>query len=315
MYLKGIEGISKFTFTDYPKFIKHFNEEKKRYSSSWLYTLRAARDELGKLSFKFSHKKLLFTISKRKNVIYIGKPFGLSEDNIDEFFKVIDYLRRTNKESILVKKLSPEFGSKIRKEFDCREDFEAHSTLFEDEAYPEKIVDLNNLFETKYSNIIKAKPLRRGVNRYKNSSGAFTMKSFDNEDKIDSNLIFKVLEKVSRKNIDKKLAYSSLLNYVISTKNRNSRIILRIYHTENKFHGLYLLEKLSQDSLGFYCGLTSIEYPGLTEYLDYLVLQEAFLNGYRWVNLGGSETEGVYKYNKKFLPIVPDYIEAPVLIK
>lgn len=315
MDLKGIEGISKFTFTDYPKFSKNFKEEKAKYSSSWLYTLRSARDDAGDLSHKFLHGNLLFTISKRKGIIYIGKPFGLSEDNIDEFLKVIDRLRKSNKEPILIKKLTQEFIDKIRNEFECRDISKANSSLYEDEAYPEKIVDLNSLFEPKYKQITKSKPLRKGVNRYKNNNGAYDMECLSNEDKINADLFFRVLEKVSRKNLEKKLAFTPLINYITSRKNINCRIILRIYHIENEYHGLYLLEKLSADSLGFYCGLTSIKYPGVTEYLDYLVLKEAFRNGYRWVNFGGSETEGVYRYNRKFKPLEPDYIELPLLIK
>ncbi len=64
------------------------------------------------------------------------------------------------------------------------------------------------------------------------------------------------------------------------------------------------MEPISPDTTGLYANITlHQEFPYLSEYLIVYCCRLLKEKGYRYLNLGGSETAGLFQFKEKFSPV------------
>lgn len=88
-----------------------------------------------------------------------------------------------------------------------------------------------------------------------------------------------------------------------------------IFLLDGEIRGVYITEKLSLNELGFYCGVTSKDEPGLTEWMDIHFFRKMFIEGIQTVYLGGAERDGIAQFIDKLLPYRPSYSVQAVLYR
>ena len=156
------------------------------------------------------------------------------------------------------------------------------------------------------------KRFRNGIERFKNQNiSILEIDPLTNDHNISHQNNH--LREVSRGNGSKYLTYRPMIEYIFDDKVDSERYMVRAYMSKEHIEGYYILEKLSDNSIGFYCGLTSISAGGITEYLDSLIFIELAVLGYKYIYLGGSEHIGVVNYVNKLLPTDPPYSNSPLI--
>lgn len=81
---------------------------------------------------------------------------------------------------------------------------------------------------------------------------------------------------------------------------KNAESISGVIRANARPLGIYVLSPISSDTLGLYAHLSDTSVPGMSEFVLYRVIVEASNQGYRYINLGGAESESLYSYKKKF---------------
>jgi hypothetical protein len=75
----------------------------------------------------------------------------------------------------------------------------------------------------------------------------------------------------------------------------------------DRIRGLYIYEILGLGQAGLYCGLTTRDEPGITEWMDYEVFRRLSQRGIHRLILGGAEKVGISRYIDKLLAQKPTY--------
>ena len=309
--LKSESSISPLTFNDEVLFRSFFElHSEANYSHSWLYTIRSSRSNNGNLSYKFYDGNTLFTLSLRKGAIYVGQIFTKNPD-LHALVNLIEKISFTLELPIIFKKLTRNTCRKLEGlELASIADSNLDRSYFEDEAYPERNIRLKTIFDWNTKKIA-LKRFRNGVGRFINQGIDIRMLRLEEGD-FTYKQLKGYLQAVSRLNDDKVDAYSAIINYLMNYTSDPSRYYLRVFFHDKSVEGLYILENLQNNKLGFYCGLTSARWGGITEYLDSIIFMEMMNQGYDEILLGGSETYGVANYVDKLAPYDPDNGFFPV---
>ncbi len=299
--------ISRLSPTDADLFRKAFQKEEICYAKSWLYILRSTRNDQGGFGYKFVGKETLLGIGYRNNTIYLVHPIGTGRFNttLDLCYKIHDRIKCP----IILKKIDQELYEQLYSTKLFRE-LADDLMLFEEEAFPENILQLKKLFSTYFGMNSQSIPLLKKVKRFEKSSIKLLAKLEVSEEEIKSNPGF---QNLFGQNSYKYKSYMQIIREASSLRPSDGRYKVCAYYDEHKtIHGLYIAELLEKDSMGLYCAVSSKSFPGITEWMDYDFFQQMFNEGIHYLYLGGSETKGVDAYIKKLLPIAPSYLMRPM---
>jgi len=294
--------ISRLSPGDADIFRSTFRREAICYANSWLYILRATRNSEGEFGYKFVGRDTVMGIGYRNNTVYLVHPMGVGrfETTLDLCYQI----HRSTPYAIILKKAD----QKLYKYLHASNLFQGQAgdgLLFEEEAYPEHTLYLDRLYEPGLQGDHQSVSLIRKVKRFEKSSmhllAQTDVASIENAPGFRS---------LFGANPDK---YRSYLRIIREASSRTDRYKICAYVDENAtVHGLYISERLGEESMGLYCAVSSRAYPGITEWMDYDFFRQLFHDRIHYVYLGGSETEGVHSYVQKLLPLAPPYLMRPM---
>jgi hypothetical protein len=297
--------ISRLSPTDANVFRNVFQQESLCYANNWLYMLRATRNDLGGLGYKFVGKDTVMGIGYRNNTLYLIHPIGCGSFNT-----IVDFCQQIRKRvacSIILKKIDRILYERLSST-NLFQGYIGDLTLCEEEAFPENVL----LLERLYSPGIDARslPLLRKVKRFEN--GSMHLLAQKDGASIEKHPGFHNLFGHSP---EKYRSYLQIIREVDAHRANDGRYTVCLYIDEHAaMHGLYISEWLGAESMGLYCAVSSKSSPGITEWMDYDFFQQLFHNGVRYLYLGGSETQGVDAYIQKLLPVAPPYLMRPMEI-
>lgn len=299
--------ISRLSPTDADLFREAFQKEEICYANSWLYILRSTRNDQGGFGYKFVGKETVVGIGYRNNTIYLVHPTGTRRFNatLDLCSKIYNRMKCP----IILKKIDQELYEQLY----STKLFQEHAddlTFFEEEAFPEHVLELKKLFSPNFGMYSRSITLIKKVKRFEKSSVKLLAKPEVSQKDIESNPGF---QNLFGQNPDKYKSYMQIIREASSLRPGDGKYKVCVYYDEHKtIHGLYIAELLEKDSMGLYCAVSSKSFPGITEWMDYDFFQQMFHEGIHYLYLGGSETQGVDAYVKKLLPIAPPYLMRPM---
>jgi len=90
-----------------------------------------------------------------------------------------------------------------------------------------------------------------------------------------------------------------------SPTSRARGLVREVCYIEGNPCALLIMESIgTSNALGLYCNLALYqEYKYLSEFVIHRALTVSFENGFRYMNLGGSESEGLHVFKEKFTPV------------
>lgn len=99
-------------------------------------------------------------------------------------------------------------------------------------------------------------------------------------------------------------AYENMLTYVPAEEERNSFFCFVAYVSEGLLPSAFVYaEQLDQASAGIYAAIASRNHYGLAYYLYTELFKQLKERGIRYVNLGGSEHEGLHQFKRRLAPV------------
>jgi hypothetical protein len=181
-------------------------------------------------------------------------------------------------------------------------------TLLEEEAFPEHILQLEELYAPQTGRYSQSIPFIKKVKRFE--KGAMKLQAIPTISGIESNSGFHTL---FGHDPDKYRSYRQMIREVCLPGGSGSRYTVCAYYDEQAIvQGLYIGENLKGDHMGLYCAVSAKSFPGITEWMDYDFFQRLLQQGVCSLHLGGSETRGVHDYVQKLLPGTPPYCIRPM---
>ncbi len=304
--LTALSGdISRLSSADTAVFRDAFRHEAISYANSWLYILRSTRNGLGEVGYKFVDKGTVMGIGYRNNTLYLVHPMGPGrfDTTLDLYYQIRKYIPCP----IILKKVD----QRLYRHLSTTDLLQGQASAvmnFEEEAFPEHTLYLDRLYEQNFYKGHRPLPLIRKVKRFEKSS----MHLFAETDisSIESSPGFRAL---FGSNPDKYRSYQQIIREANSRKSGSDQYKICAYVDEHAtVQGLYISEKLGEESMGLYCAVSSRAHPGITEWMDYDFFRQLFQDGIHYVYLGGSETAGVHSYVQKLLPLAPTYFMRPM---
>ena len=273
------------------------------YQDGWLYPLRAARQYHGERGVLLYGSHWSFAVGYRANHFVIVRPRG--HGRFSEFLDFCTLLNKTTNLSLVVKGCTPELYSFLRTTcfFKTRDEVK-NKSIFEDEAYPEKLLNL----PTVLTNPTKA--WLRKIIRFHKTSGISL-------DCVDLQEYFKDYDQVrdlfswKKEQCD---AYREILKEMLNTSDHHPSFLGKAYIHDHRIQGLYVAERLSEQCWGLYCAVGSRMTPGITEWMDYHFFNLIYKLGCQQLLLGGSENIGVSRYVSKLNPESPSFSTYPMYL-
>ena len=155
--------ISPLLPTDAKAFRKAFQQEGICYANSWLYVLRSTRDDQGRLGYKFVGNETLIGIGYRNGTVYLVRPIGKGrfDDTLDLCKKICSSMNCP----VVLKKVDRELHKYLMSTglFHTSVD---ELTVFEEEAFPEHVLQLEELYDPDFITDRRSLPLMRKVKRF-----------------------------------------------------------------------------------------------------------------------------------------------------
>ena len=273
------------------------------YQDGWLYPLRAARQSHGERGFLLYDSNWSFALGYRANHFVIVRPRG--NTCFSEFLQFCTLLNKKTSLSLVLKGCTSELYTFLRKTrfFKTRDEVK-NKSVFEDEAYPEKLLNLSTVLTN------PSKAWRRKIMRFHKTSG-------DSLNCVDIHEYFKDYDQVNvlfSWKREQSNAYREIIKEIINSPDNNPLFLGKAYIHENRVHGLYVAERLNERVWGLYCAIGSRCTPGITEWMDYHFFNLIYKLGGQLLLLGGSENLGVSRYVSKLNPESPGFSTYPMYL-
>ena len=295
--LSRLPNVTPINNGDYSLFQEYFNNENTCHANSWLYMLRATRDDRGNPGYKYFGRGVLIGIGLRNDTIYLTRPMGKKRHDV-----IVDLCRQLDHPTIILKRLDSDlyYGLKDTGHF---ADVRNHNIL-EDDAYPETIVEVEKIItsDEKSGHADKLRKKARGFEQHFNKLFVKTEVT-----EKDLNPLLSALLRMADNVPDKYTSYAHMMKDLLQNRKTSKEFNFFVYYMGKEIHGIDIVEFLDPDSVGLYCAVTSKAFPGITEWIDYDFFGRIFSMGVKRVYLGGSETQGVYQYIRKLSPSFPSY--------
>ena len=298
--------ISRLSYGDADVFRDAFRCETPCYANSWLYMLRSTRNDQGGLGYKLVGNDTVMGIGYRNNTLYLVHPVGAGR-----FDTTLDFcyrIRRSIPYPLVLKKIDQKLYEYLYATNLFRQHVEG-LTAFEEEAFPEHTLYLDQLYTPNFSLDPRSLPLIRKVKRLEKGSMRLLAKT-----DVSSIENYPGFHALFGSNPDKYRSYLNIIKEISSQRPGESKYKICVYVDEQgTMHGLYISERLGEACMGLYCAVSSRSHPGITEWMDYDFFRQLFHEGIHYLYLGGSETAGVHAYiQKKLLPLAPLHFMRPM---
>ncbi len=311
-HLLKIKNISKISQRDKILFESYYKKNKNTldFSNCWLYTIQSTIFA----AFKFYDGKTLipFTTKKPNEHSYAIVQY-LGPNAAQKAFKLASTLSEISNKQVIFKNLTPDqfksfqkLGSTDYEKGDCWNKF----YRYDDDTYPETIVSLKDLISLKGNQL---KTIRYRVNYFIKHYNP-VVKNYTNRSSLKEGLeiVEKWLRMISQRyeeylKEDPIILHSAELHkkFVesINSGKLGKSCISKIIYVSGQPVALGIAHKISEDCIGLYTNVTTIDLKGLSESIIFEVLKEALNQGYKYANLGGSEFESLLRFKEKFKPI------------
>lgn len=247
--LTHIVGVSSLGFVDEPFIRLTISANEVRYRLSWLYTLRASRDDKGRLGLKFVQGDTVIIIGVRNGCVYLTPLTGAK--NIDVIWNLCRHVYDIMQRPIVIRKA--EFSLSAGLPFVPGE---LSAASLEDDQQPETTLDFYKLFTTDGDLVRQATRWRRALTAF--------------EPLMTDYIISNSLREVSKTQLDdffaspllayKHTSYEEILRYLRQAE--DSRYGCTIFIHGGSIRGLYVYEFLGLGHAGLYCGLTTRDRQG-----------------------------------------------------
>ena len=315
--LHNLPNVSSLTDLDEPLYESLFQSDSQKnphcYGNSWAYICQAARYN----PLKFFDNRTLVTFSNSRiphGHIRLIHPIG--KDIPQKINMICRQVKTFTIQPILITKLQFKDYNDL-KTYGFKDPVWNTEALEElpDDIFPQPICKLQKYF--KNSDICptgsELSKLRGKISRLKKYQIEFRLENLTIEKKSDAIQALKAwkdffVKRYSQKNYILPHANSyyldpySVLISKIASKIDNYKYFSLICYADDIPVGLSLLARISDITVAQYINICSNFYKGLSEYLSLSTFKAAFQAGYKYVNMGGSETKTLFEYNQKFAP-------------
>lgn len=298
--LLNIQCVSQLTIEDEQFFRVAFPRDAVRYSRSWLYTLRASHFPGGELGLKYTTEQFVAVIGYRNKYIYVTPVFDATAGV--KLQELCDAIIEATGQRVILKKFSSDIAQVTTSA--------AKRLPLEDDHAPEVILQMQRLFVSA-DGLINPAATRviRKVRTFEERSKDFVVVEDIKTVPLEKIEHFLATHKEKYEN------YVPMVRYLAAQSSNIYSYRIAIFLYNDEIRGLYITEKLSLTELGFYCGVTTKDEPGLTEWMDIYFFRKMFKEGVQTVYLGGSERDGIAQFINKLLPYRPSYSVQALLYR
>ena len=173
----------------------------------------------------------------------------------------------------------------------------AENVPLEDDSIEETILPLNKMFVDEDGQINPAvKRLIRRAKVYEQQG-----KSLKIVNDI-RNVPLAALKRFLQRWPEKYASYIPMVRFLHAQKSPLERYSCMIFLEGMEVKGLYIADRLSFTEVGLYCGVTTRDVSGITEWMDIYYFRILWCQGIKKIYLGGAERQGVAYYIDKLLP-------------
>jgi hypothetical protein len=283
------------------------------YGNSWYYLCQAANG-IGpdKLGLKYFDGEMLAAIGlyKRETLedgwhFHIVHPVGCF--NPGKILTLAQSMHRLSKRPVYVKKISSaQRDSLINLGFSSIEDYPWHvQAMEEDDTFPEQTIDI--AAKLAQLNESSRKDLRDKCQRFTAKFGAHTA-AYDldgahiREARRLMKQFFRYLE-MKNLHISQPSDYDNIIAHPPLGKNGKD-YFAQILSIHQKPAALFAIEPIAPETAGLYANIAlHQEFPYLSDYLIVSCCRLLQKAGFKFLNLGGSETAGLFQFKEKFSPV------------
>jgi hypothetical protein len=301
--------ITPITLQDIELFEKFFIGGKHTYGNSWSYVTQGVYgigpNKLGYKYYDGENLSVICVYPKIENnsefVFYWIRPMG--KTIFEKIVNIADELLIKYKIKTYVKKIFiDEYNFLISNGFHDIKDCPWHrSVISEDDTYPEQIIDVKNTVELAHT-LPTRKHLRKSLIRVNQLKEKFEIKKDNNNfNNIAWDLTkeFFHSELILKKELNLSTEYD-YFNMIFQNPDR-SGLYKQIIYVNNNPIGYYILERNNEDYVSLYA-LIVLRHK-LKFIVDYILLDMFETSPTKYINMGGSEDEGIHKFKLKYMPL------------
>jgi hypothetical protein len=288
-------------------------EKTKTYGNSFYYLCQAANG-IGsqKLGLKYYDGEMLASIGifNRASLgggwhYHIIHPWG--KFNAQKIQTLAQSLLGLSGNPVFVKKITVQQQELLLNSgFSPIEKYPWHSqAMEEDDTFPEQILDIHKIIgelEKPGKTDFKDK-WQRFQARYGEVIEGYNLTE---KNLVDSQIIVKkFFEYLENKNlhISQVSDYDNIIFHPPLGKN-GKNYFSQILYLQHRPVAFFAAEAIAKNTVGLYANITLYqEFDYLSEYLIVYICQLLKKAGYKYLNLGGSETSGLFQFKEKFLPV------------
>ncbi len=302
---KKYKEITPLATKDIPIFKKFFVNEPHTYGNSWTY-ITQGKYGIGPngIGYKYYDGKNLSSFSVYPHMeipnticVYWTRPMGPTIlDIIEKISK--NLLKEFGTPTYIKKIFQDQHNYLIQKGFKETTEFPWHfESPSEDDTFPEVIVDA----KATINNILRRETVRNALKRYRSLKSVVSIKKITNEKQRQ--LAWQIAQNFFKQNL-------KTLESNISTCNDFYNPIFASRYSENELflimqnltpRGIFDLEKLDNNYYAIYMSLMLRErLRNLNEFSIIYRCNKLLENGGLYLNMGGSETEGLNAFKNKF---------------
>lgn len=287
------------------------NEKTKTYGNSFYYLCQASNGTgEQRLGLKFFDGDTLITIGifNRKSLgggwhFFINHPIG--KFDVRKINTLAKAMLEISGNPVFIKKITPEQSSILLENgFYCIESYPWHAqAMEEDDTFPEQIINIEKTISSMESpGRGDPKQYRRFFSKY---GKEITTKYLSEENSKETDKILKkFFEYLNTKelHISQPTDYDNIIHMPpLGTNGKN--YFSQVVYIRNYPVAFFAAEPISKDTVGLFANITlHQEIPFLSEYLIVYICKILKKAGYKFLNLGGSETGGLFQFKDKFSP-------------
>ncbi|MCU0565104.1 MAG: DUF2156 domain-containing protein [Oculatellaceae cyanobacterium Prado106] len=288
-------------------------DQTQTYGNSFYFVCQAANG-LGpdRLGLKYFDGRMLagIGIGNRFSLggnwhFHVVNPMG--EFNAESILRLSRHLLELSGVPVFVKKLTDDERDQLLQiGFSPIEDYPWHAqAMEEDDTFAEQILDVNATLNK--LEIHQRSGLKTNYRYFRSKFGdQVTVEDLGEENAAEAhdivNQFFDYLD-IKQLHISQVSDYDNIIHYP-PIGNNGKMYFSQLFRIGGKAAAFFAMEPVSEDTVGLYASITlHQEFPNLSEFLIVECCRIAQKAGYRYLNLGGSETSGLFAFKEKFSPV------------
>lgn len=287
------------------------------YADSWTYLTQASN------GYALGLNATGYIARSAKNLCFVGlfcrpltgqlavhllNPLGAKASEM--VTSICHKIRAVSDCAIFVKKADPEVVGELEASgrFSWNDDCDWHrSAPLEDDTFPELLLDVNKsleLFEAGRLSQARDK-FARFLNRTRQCEvlwAPLVPKRYEDARSVVKK--FFAYKEEDHIDISQPCDYENMLIHPIRAR-KSGAFVRQLCCIDGKACALLVMERIAQsNTIGLYCNLALYqEHKYLSEYVVHQALRVAQDGGYKYINVGGSESEGLHQFKRKFQPV------------